>query len=205
MVAAARERVSPIHERARSLWVSLSRRARRATKRRIASTSKSPAKTDASSNTSARRASAKTDERGRSITVTQPGTRDVAKATTAAAIQDARKGADKKNGLVEGRGRQRRMDERLGSEALNHFDEPRRRKFTAAMIDGRFGAIWYHPAPSRAFTCSFTALPSTTWPASRGIRTFITLPMSFGLVAPLSRTASSMSAVNASGASAAGR
>ena len=46
--------------------------------------------------------------------------------------------------------------------------------------------------PSRAFTASLRARPSTVRPVSRAVAAFITLPMSLGLVAPVSVTAASM-------------
>ncbi len=58
------------------------------------------------------------------------------------------------------------------------YDGPRGRKFNDGVTRGDGGATWRQPGPRRALTCSFTALPSTTCPASRGIRIFITLPMS---------------------------
>ena len=60
-------------------------------------------------------------------------------------------------------------------------------------------------APSLRRTASLTACPSAFLPASFGITAFITLPMSFGEVAPVSAIAAATAASISSGVAAGGR
>lgn len=61
-----------------------------------------------------------------------------------------------------------------------------------------------YPA-SFAFTASLTFLPSTVFPASPAMVAFITLPMSFALVAPVSAIAAATAAATSSSEAEAGR
>ena len=82
-VAADRERARQPAPRARALVLGrASRRDRRTTHANVTRISTTPAPIDASSRVSDRRAAANTVDRGRSITVTQPGTVELANATT---------------------------------------------------------------------------------------------------------------------------
>ena len=59
------------------------------------------------------------------------------------------------------------------------------------------GTRWLSYPASRLFTASLTFLPSTVLPASAAMTAFMTLPMSFALVAPVSATAPATAAASA--------